>query len=220
MRLILGTAAFGTKYGANGYPKPTRAQVEDILDVARAGGITMVDTAPAYGDMPEFDGFDVVTKTPWDGSDAYAVLVHDPDGVTEMRALARRRNYGVGISVYTPAQLERALAFPLEMDVVQIPLSIADGRFLPYLEELHLRGIEVHARSVFLQGALLMDSPPIEVPRRTVAECLGFALAQLVDGVVVGVHTAAQLEELLAVEPLPQECLHLPDHVVDPRLWR
>jgi len=62
----------------------------------------------------------------------------------------------IGISLYEP---EEVLLFKdLSPDLVQVPLNLFDQRFLVsgVIDSLHSKGIEVHARSVFLQGLLLM----------------------------------------------------------------
>ena len=216
----LGTAQFGSAYGVKQDGQPDYFEVARILYLARWAGIDMVDTAPAYGRDADLREFKVVTKTPWDGSDCYAVLVHDPDGaerLPELRDQRGDRGVKIGISVYTPDQMFEALRYNIE--VIQIPLNIVDGRFLPYLSLLHDLNVEVHARSAFLQGALLMDDPPVDVPTLDVETCLGYALAQDVDRVVVGVNSEMQLWELLHVPPKDAENYHLPESAVDPRGW-
>lgn len=50
-RLALGTAQFGLAYGINNtVGRPSDATVEAILQTARAAGLTLLDTAAAYGD--------------------------------------------------------------------------------------------------------------------------------------------------------------------------
>lgn len=72
-RLVLGTAQFGLAYGINNTTgQPPLAQVADILREARAAGVTVFDTAAAYGDaearlgqlLPEAQSADVrlITK--------------------------------------------------------------------------------------------------------------------------------------------------------------
>lgn len=65
----------------------------------------------------------------------------------------------IGVSVYDPSELA-ALIETFQLDVVQLPLNLFDQRFLRSgcLEDLDRRGVEIHARSVFLQGLLLMNS--------------------------------------------------------------
>jgi aryl-alcohol dehydrogenase-like predicted oxidoreductase len=63
----------------------------------------------------------------------------------------------IGVSVYTPDQLQK-ITDRFDIDLVQLPFSIIDRRFVDcgLLAKMHDLGIEVHARSVFLQGLMLM----------------------------------------------------------------
>ena len=214
--LALGTAAFGQAYGIKGDAQPTPEEVARILATARQAGIEVIDTAPAYNCTCDFSGFRVVQKTPFAGR-CYALLQHDADKEPGLLFRLPHKAQKIGVSVYTPAQLERYL--PLPIQIVQLPLNLADGRFLPYLPELRRRGIEIHVRSVFLQGALLTGA--FGLPKLTVQDCLGYVLAQDVDYVVVGVHSERQLEELLRVKPQEGKSLNITDErVIDPRNWR
>lgn len=67
----------------------------------------------------------------------------------------------IGVSVYDPESLRLILErYPI--DLVQLPINVFDQRFLEdnYLSELKKSGIEIHARSIFLQGLLLMQALP------------------------------------------------------------
>jgi aryl-alcohol dehydrogenase-like predicted oxidoreductase len=165
----------------------------------------------------------------------YGLLVHHaPDLLTEGGALLWERLVAlkregcvarIGASVYGADELELLLRhYPL--DLVQLPVNVLDQRLLAgsQLAELKARGVEVHARSAFLQGLLLMA--PEELPAvfdsarphlgayhaflrqqglSPVRAALGF-LATLphIDVVVCGVNDHRQLEELCrAAEPLP-----------------
>ena len=217
MKLILGTANFGGAYGYG--ESPSLAEIERILNVAADAGIEYIDTAPAYNCDYAYNGFKVITKTPFDYGDRYyhALLEHNPDG--ELCDAMEAKEYGwvdkVGISIYTVEQMQKALHG--DPDIIQLPMNIADNRFIPYLPELHKRGVEVHARSVFLQGALLEGRG---VPKFTAEQCLAFTLAQDVDGVIVGVNTAEQLQELVKVKPVNYQGLNICDErIIDPRNW-
>ena len=222
MKLILGTANFGGQYGYG--ESPSLAEIERILNVAADTGIEYIDTAPAYNCDYAYNGFKVITKTPFRFggyehyyNKCYALLQHDPDGGLDIVSFAKTLGFveKVGISIYTVEQMQKALHG--NPDIIQLPMNIADNRFIPYLPELHKRGIEVHARSVFLQGALLEGRG---VPKFTAAQCLAFTLAQDVDGVVVGVNTADQLQELVKVKPKKIEGLNICDErIIDPRRW-
>ena len=83
-KLMLGTVQFGMNYGvANTTGKPSFETAKAILKAAYDGGVTSLDTAPAYGDSEEVigralenlglsDRFRIVTKIPKlpDGCDA------------------------------------------------------------------------------------------------------------------------------------------------------
>jgi aryl-alcohol dehydrogenase-like predicted oxidoreductase len=63
----------------------------------------------------------------------------------------------IGVSVYTGEQINRILD-QFEIDIIQVPVSVVDQRLVTdgHVAELKARNIEIHARSVFLQGLLLM----------------------------------------------------------------
>ncbi|MBK9446922.1 MAG: aldo/keto reductase [Betaproteobacteria bacterium] len=103
----------------------------------------------------------------------YGLLVHHAadllgpcgDFVWEvLRGLRREgRVRKIGCSLYHPAELEQLMQ-RYDIDLVQLPFSIYDQRFLRAgtLASAKERGVEVHARSVFLQGLLLM--PEADLP--------------------------------------------------------
>ena len=64
----------------------------------------------------------------------------------------------IGVSVYDHNQLQSIL-YNFDIDLVQLPFNIIDRRLIDsgMLSILKNKGIEVHARSVFLQGLLLMN---------------------------------------------------------------
>jgi len=97
-----------------------------------------------------------------------AVLFHSVDDIISspysserFNALSKQKSLGkvnkIGVSVYTPAQLKYCVEH-YKIDIVQLPLSCLDQRFIQtnWLNKLANAGIEVHCRSLFLQGLLLM----------------------------------------------------------------
>jgi aryl-alcohol dehydrogenase-like predicted oxidoreductase len=70
----------------------------------------------------------------------------------------------IGVSVYSGEQVDAVLAI-FKPDIIQLPISIFDQRMLldGQLERIKEAGIEIHVRSVFLQGLLLM--PLNQVPK-------------------------------------------------------
>jgi aryl-alcohol dehydrogenase-like predicted oxidoreductase len=67
----------------------------------------------------------------------------------------------IGLSVYSPEQLATVIDM-MPIEILQIPFNVFDRRFAQtgWLDKLASSGVEVHARSAFLQGLLLM---PIEL---------------------------------------------------------
>jgi aryl-alcohol dehydrogenase-like predicted oxidoreductase len=98
----------------------------------------------------------------------YGLLVHRVDDllsagggylVDAMRELQRRKRVEkIGVTVYTGEQIDAILKLFVP-DIVQLPVSVLDQRLVRsgHLAQLGSRGVEIHARSVFLQGLLLMD---------------------------------------------------------------
>jgi len=134
-----------------------------------------------------------------------------------------------------------------DADLVQVPVNVFDQRLVKSgaLAELKRRGIQVHARSAFLQGLLLMA--PAKLPAyfepirdrieawhsfcaerdlTPLAGALGFATGLAdVDRVVVGVESVQQLQEVIAAAvPLPAAdfaTFALDDPAfVDPSRWQ
>lgn len=98
----------------------------------------------------------------------YGLLLHRPAQLLGDRgpeiytALQRLKAEGlvekIGVSIYQPSELEGVFSVG-HVDLVQSPLSVLDRRLITsgWLDRLADRGVEVHARSVFLQGLLLMS---------------------------------------------------------------
>jgi len=190
----------------------------------------------------------------------HGLLEHDaakllgPGADERWRAMERLRSDGrvarIGASVYAPEEVFALLErYPLE--IVQAPLNALDLRMRTSgaLARLAERGVEVHLRSVLLQGALparpdaLALNPALS---RAVgafrARCaagglapleaaLGLALEAAPDAVVVvGAQSAEQLDELAdagaralargGALDLLAGCASNDPEVHDPRRWR
>lgn len=63
----------------------------------------------------------------------------------------------VGASLYFPSELAWLLDNDIDIDLVQLPYSIFDQRFASLLGPAHESGIEIHARSLFLQGLFFLS---------------------------------------------------------------
>jgi aryl-alcohol dehydrogenase-like predicted oxidoreductase len=107
-------------------------------------------------------------------SKIYGLLVHNANDITKpngkllLEAMADLKHKGlvkkIGVSIYNRQQIDSILSiYPI--DLVQVPINVLDQRLLEksYLASLKKAGIEIHARSIFLQGLLLM--PPSSLPQ-------------------------------------------------------
>ena len=126
----------------------------------------------------------------------------------------------IGFSIYSPNDLDR-LWNNFKPDIVQAPFNIFDQRLLHsgWLQKMHRTGVEIHVRSVFLQGLLLMgrDTRPAKFQKwaqvwskwhnwlkaqniSAIQAALDFVLSQKeIDKVVIGVDSLQHLKEILQV---------------------
>ncbi len=184
-----------------------------------------------------------------------ALLFHDARDVIEASdtaksAISRLLDQGLirswGVSVYDTEALLRLLDHaPM---VIQAPMNFLDRRFLAsdVLNSLRDANTDIHYRSLFLQGFLLMEPKFLPASLRmwthvsasfgSLADSLGlsryelairFALSASADNkLVVGVNALSQLEQLIAEVENPRALTFYDalivenmEHLVDPRLW-
>lgn len=151
----------------------------------------------------------------------------------------------IGVSIYDPNEL--GLLIPkFRFDLVQAPFNLIDRRLSEsgWLSKLKLDGVEIHTRSAFLQGLLLMqqDTIPLKFLQwsgllskwhawlstnevSAVQACLAFPLAfSEIDRVVIGADSVAQLEQIIAATKLdvpvifPDLCCS-DENLINPSRW-
>jgi len=182
----------------------------------------------------------------------YALMLHDADILEKKsdelkRALTYLKKNGYiekyGASLYSPSQVTYFDTF--KPDIIQIPLNLLDQRFLQnqLLQTLKAQGVEIHVRSVFLQGLLLMDTSKLptyfkkfqslkklenkikDLKISKLEACIGFLKSiNQIDALVLGCCTESQLLELnevfLNAEPFyGKEYACLNDNLIMPNLW-
>ena len=178
-----------------------------------------------------------------------------PNGQDNVNQMINLRKMGIcrkiGLSLYSPDQLEATIKkFPGIFDIVQAPLSLLDQRFLDTATQVVLlEKMEFHARSIFLQGLLLLapDTVPNSVKRikpflKKVQELCNehsiepiklvflFLKEALANGkAVVGVHSSKQLKQVyLALEWAHENSIDIDFNslrcddldLIDPRRWK
>jgi aryl-alcohol dehydrogenase-like predicted oxidoreductase len=111
-RLALGTAQFGLAYGLNNQAgQPSAAAVAEVLAAAQVAGLTLLDTAAAYGNsearLGELVGdnaaFELITKLP--AGPPAQVAQHLTESLGRLR---REQLYGVLFHAFKPLQEETA----------------------------------------------------------------------------------------------------------------
>jgi len=101
----------------------------------------------------------------------YAILMHNPsdllakNGSQIYESLIKLKKNKIikkiGISVYNPDEADKLLK-KYKIDIIQIPFSVFDRRILKnnWIYKIKKKNIEIHVRSVFLQGLLLNNKIP------------------------------------------------------------
>lgn len=204
MKLGLGTAQFGIDYGiTNQSGKTDFSEVKRILNYAKQKGITLLDTAAAYGDSEKKLGnvigndaqFKIVTKITnifkqknieqhilnqvnqslhnLQRDHLEVLMIHHAEDLLnvngpicyEVLKDLKMQNVvnKIGCSIYEPNDIEHILS-RYQLDVIQVPINIFDQRLIEgnYLKHLKKQKIEIHARSLFLQGLILIE--PKNIP--------------------------------------------------------
>lgn len=188
-------------------------------------------------------------------SEVYGLLLHRPEqllgteGKVLYQTLQSLKDSGVvqkvGASIYAPNELTDLMKH-YHLDLVQAPFNLVDRRLYStgWLHRLKNEGVEIHTRSAFLQGLLLM--PQSAIPEKfalwselwvkwhewlschevsAVHASLAFPLSfPEIDRVVVGADSVSQLEQIIqgAGSCLPKDLpdLHCTDeHLINPSLW-
>ena len=234
---------------------------EERLGASDIRGFNVITKLPHFqGAAKELEGWvnDAVSgslkrlKTP----KLEGLLLHEPsmlrapncDGLP--RILSDLKQSGrvnkVGISVYNLDELEFLIdEYPI--DIVQVPFNLIDQRVATsgWLTRLAQRNIEVHARSAFLQGLLLLDAQTLPAyftqwsslwhswdrwcvdheARQKLGPCLAFLRHfSEVTRIIVGVTNQAQLRELLSASEIFKfqswpSIQSTDERLIDPSRW-
>ncbi|PJG59348.1 aldo/keto reductase [Aeromonas cavernicola] len=252
--------------------------LDAILTLAHQAGIDTLDTAQAYGNaelrlgqrdtrhftlidklaphLPLSDVHNAINnsmrqlgRTRLDGlllhrsQDASPALFHQLVALQQLGVIGK-----LGVSVYSPEELDAWLVAGYPLELVQLPANLLDQRFLRtgWLDKLLEMGCEIHVRSLFLQGLLLMQPPQrpaylqcfaAELARfdswRPSLSPLGRALSIMaalpqVSRFVVGVCHAQELAAIINATQALHECTEaeiaplasMEQGLINPGLWR
>lgn len=186
----------------------------------------------------------------------YGVMLHRPSQLLQYEgeklyvALEKLKTNGltkkIGVSIYKPDELNLLLD-RYDFDIVQSPLNVWDRRIVSsgWAARLKQAGIELHTRSAFLQGLLLIPEPqrPEKFKRwsalwsrwdswlaeshiSSLQACLYYLNSiPEVDRVVVGIDSAHHIHQVLEAE---NGVLNYPpdffkddddERILDPSVW-
>ena len=207
---------------------------EQVLGMAGVAGFKVISKLPAVPDDVRDAGTWALAQV--EGSlgrlgirNLHGLFLHKPDdllgrhGRQLTAAMASMKSSGLvsklGISVYGPDEIAPAME-NLDVDIVQAPFNLVDRRLSNsgWLSKLHTMGVEVHVRSVFLQGLLLMQVGRVreQFPKwnhlwntwekwqqdssmSPLQLCIGFvSLFSEIHRMVIGIDSVLQFREVLA----------------------
>lgn len=219
-KLILGTAQFGQDYGIKHDGQPSVEEIQRIAQVAWDRGIRTVHTSWQYNLPKECD--DIFKEFEW---------INKSEDNPDLFYWGRPYGSRLGKSLYDLNEEHKAYS------MIMIPINVLDSRFRTVWE--NKKGMVI-ARSVFLQGLLLMDELPQWLPvgaktkildfhvfciknhLRAHEAALGWVLGlDEIDKVIVGVNSVEQLEQILQVQPFKwdYDFSITDENVLDPRRW-
>ncbi len=183
------------------------------------------------------------------------LLIHDPkdlegqnrEEVHEALNYAKEQGliHRIGASIYSPNDLHWN-DFDWNLDIVQVPINVFDSRFetTDFLKTALNNGIEIQARSIFLQGCLLSDIDYLNKyfykwldyfkllamhagkSKSKVQMCVVHANSFIeLSSCVFGVSSSKQLDEIVAAmlltpQQAPESLRINEDEICDPRKWQ
>ena len=184
----------------------------------------------------------------------YGLLLHRPsqlldkNGIGLWDILLKLKSLGIvkkiGFSIYTPEELDK-LWSKFKPDLVQSPFSILDRRLETsgWLQRLKEEDVEVHIRSIFLQGLLLMSKKnrPLKFNKwestwdewedwlvnnniSSLQATISFALSDArISKVIVGVDNLNQFEKIVSasqnISKYPKSFYIKNESILNPSEW-
>ncbi len=229
----------------------------DTLDTAYSYG----DSECVIGDYLKKNnaGFKIVSKCSAKASDSaakilqcsldrlstkkiYGYLIHDFDAYKKNPGfysdLLKLKEQGkiekTGFSLYYPEEIKFLLEKKVQCDLIQIPYSVFDQRFNQLLPALKQKNVEIHVRSIFLQGLIFkyphelkgnlskirgklqeLQSVAQEINIPISALCINFALLnEHIDKVIVGVDDLKHLQDNVAALQYKSDVSQIYDQLI------
>jgi len=183
----------------------------------------------------------------------YGILVHNPEiflkkdsiKIYKQLCLFKKKKLvnKIGVSVYDPDILNKILK-KFKFDIIQFPANVFDHSFLKKenLKYYKSLGMELHVRSIFLQGILLSNKIPNKINYngkfikkfsdylkknnlKSLDFCLNFILQfKEIDKIIVGIDNLNNLEQITKFKKINKKFLTKNffiknKYLIDPRKW-
>ena len=246
-KLILGTAQFGNPYGITYKKKNSLniINTKNILNKCKSNIFTL-DTAEDYNInkniKKRFNKFTINTKISVnllkktnkeiisyfnEINKIYKINIlfirnleyeHSNKNILKKIKLLKQKKLfrKLGLSVYSFGNIKKVYRF-LKFDAIQIPLNIFDNRGDKFKNFFVKKDIEVHARSIFLQGCIFLNkndnifnnyfkktklSEFLDFSKKNKLNKYNLAISHIlnkeyVNKIIVGVHNYSQLNQIL-----------------------
>jgi aryl-alcohol dehydrogenase-like predicted oxidoreductase len=156
----------------------------------------------------------------------YGFLIHNFDSFVKnpyiYSEILKLRQEGLisktGFSVYFPEQITYLFEKNIPFDLIQLPYNLFDRRFEKFFPVLKEKNVEIHVRSIFLQGLFFIKPEKLEIHFNPVKDkiiklhrlandtnvslpslCLNFAAGnKYIEKLVIGVDNSRNLSENIA----------------------
>ena len=273
-KFIIGLAQVNKSYGVvKSEKKKEKNHFRNLLNYAISKKIKILDYSFNYGAPQKFEKFllnEVNIKKCLKINPNHLklnkfksiknlkyLLIHNPKYLYEknnkiffeyFRKLKTQSDIKIGVSIYTIKDFYAALKiFGNSLDVVQLPMNIIDRKFesKKIINLFKKKKIEIHVRSIFLQGLLLCEKN--ERPnyfrkwdnffknwdtnlnkKDKMIECLNyFKKFRHIKYIVIGVNEKKQLDEILKNSEQTSKKFDFIKNfksnnqkLIDPRLWK
>ncbi len=250
-KIIIGTANFYENYGLLN-SKISNIEIKKILKVVKDKKIEYLDTAKEYkSDLvlkKNIKKFKIYKKINLENSFskkkildylngnhiAYGVTLRKPDLLLKkngrlvyefLKQLREKKIIKkIGISIYNTNKLKKIIDL-FQIDYIQLPLNIVNKSVYQSAKKIiKKRKIEIHARSIFLQGLLLKKNDQLPLQLKNLrndwkkidiklkklnisrySACLNFVVSQKVDKIIFGIENSLQLKKILGAKSVKKK---------------
>jgi len=198
-KLIIGTVQFGLNYGiTNTNGKVSNEDLDNIFNFCNQSDIKFFDTAQDYGNSEDilkeyknkYSDIIIITKSKFKNKDINETinasinkfnkidyfLLHSFDDYTEQvidKLIEYKKDNKInkiGVSIYNVNEAKQLLK-DNKIDIIQLPFNYLDKQWFDeeFQDLIKKNKVEIHVRSIFLQGILLnpiLDSKkPINISK-------------------------------------------------------